>query len=97
MMNGIECAAIDANFFQDDSVNPLINKISRTLAVETRDIASPGGDNDQAGALAPQNCVIAALENMGARLNCPIGSRAGRERHRSRRSIFFISRQNHPT
>src|SRR5437660_12564850 len=45
MMNGIECAAVDANFFQDDSVNPLINEIWRTLTVETRDIASPGGDN----------------------------------------------------
>ncbi len=45
MMNGIECPAVDANVFQDDPVNPLINEIWRTLTVETRDIASPGGDN----------------------------------------------------
>ena len=45
VMNGIECAAVDANFFQDDPVNPLINEIWRTLTVETRDIASPGGNN----------------------------------------------------
>jgi hypothetical protein len=52
---------------------------------------------DQADALAPQNCVIALLENIDAQLNCPIGGRADRERHRSQRNIFFISRQNHPT
>jgi hypothetical protein len=97
VVNGIECAAIDANLFQDGPVNPLINKIWRTLAAETCDIASPGGDKDQADALAPQNCVIAVLENIDARLDCPIGCRADRERHRSQRSIFFISRQNHPT
>jgi hypothetical protein len=97
VMNGIECAAIDANFFQNDPVNPLINTIWRALAVETRDIASPGGDNDQAGALAPQNCVIAVLENIDAQLNRPIRGRADRERQRSQRNIFFISRQNHPT
>ena len=97
VMNGIECAAIDANFFQSDPVNPLINEIWRTLAVETRDIASPGSDNDQAGALAPQNCVIAVFENIDPQLHCPIGGRADRQRHRSQRNMFFISRQNHPT
>jgi hypothetical protein len=97
MMNGIECPAIDANFFQNDPVNPLINKIRRSLAVETPDIASPGGDNDQADAFAPQNCVIAVLENIDAQLNCPIGGRADREPQHSQRNIFFISRQNHPT
>ena len=97
MMNGIECAAINANFFQNDPVNPLINTIWRALAVETCDIASPGSDNDQADALAPQDCVIAVLENIDAQLNRPIRGRADREGHRSQRDIFFISRQNHPT
>jgi len=45
MMNGIECPAIDANFFQDNPVNPLINEIWPTLTAETRDIASPRRDN----------------------------------------------------
>lgn len=97
MMNGIECAAIDANFFQDDPVSKLVNEIWRPLPAETREIASPGGDNDQASALALQDCVIALLENIDARLHRPIGGRADRERHRSQRNIFFISRQNHPT
>src|ERR1700682_5093950 len=51
---------------------------------------------DQAAALAPQNCVIALLENIDAQLNCPIGGRADRERQHSQRNIFFVSRQKHP-
>jgi hypothetical protein len=95
VMNGIECAAIDANFFQNDPVNPLINKIWRTLAAETRDIASPGSDNDQAGALAPQNYVIAVLENIDAQLNHPIRCPRNRQESDREGDLSFIAPPDH--
>ena len=95
MMNRIECAAIDANFFQNDPVNPLINKISRTLAVETRDIASPGGDNDQADALAPQNRVIAVIENIDAQLNRPIRCPRNRQEGDRAGDLSFVAPPDH--
>ena len=45
MMNGIECPAIDANFFQDDPVNSLINEIWRAGETPRRSRDHPSHRN----------------------------------------------------